>query len=55
MGHIVGGHIGGISMELLQIGCICPFTHWQVHAAEAAKLAKENNKVSNNFFISISW
>ena len=26
-GHMVGGHIGGRSMELSQRGCMCPSTH----------------------------
>lgn len=33
MPQTVGGHIGGKSMELLQIGCISPPTQRQTHAA----------------------
>ena len=33
MGQIVGGQIGGRSIEFWQSGCIWPLTHWQTHSA----------------------
>jgi len=36
IGQIVGGQIGGRSIELSQSGCMCPLTHWQVQPAVAA-------------------
>ena len=39
MGQMVGGQIGGISIELVQSGCIAPFTHWQMQFAVAGEFA----------------
>jgi len=52
MAHIVGGHIGRISMELLHSGCITPLTHRQTHAAfalVALTIAPSSAAHSNNF------
>ena len=35
IGHIVGGHIGGISSEFSQSGCIRPLTHSHIQPALA--------------------
>jgi hypothetical protein len=42
MGAIEGGaiphipmHSGRMSIELEQMACICPLTHWQEHPADA--------------------
>src|SRR5438067_1435057 len=41
--QMVGGQIGGVSIALLQIGCICPFTQRQTHAAGALVVSVERN------------
>jgi hypothetical protein len=34
MGQILGGQMGGRSIELLQSGCTSPLTHWQIQWAD---------------------
>jgi hypothetical protein len=47
IGQIVGGQIGGRSIEFSHSGCIAPLTHWQVHPA-SAELAENHIAVSNS-------
>ncbi|MGA7997556.1 MAG: hypothetical protein WCA28_21995 [Bradyrhizobium sp.] len=53
IGQIVGGHIGGISIELWQSGCICPSTHWQTHSAFAWATDTSNAAAASIIFILI--
>lgn len=37
IGHILGEQMGRMSIELVQIGCTCPFTQLHWHAASAGE------------------
>jgi hypothetical protein len=57
IGQIVGGQIGGRSIALSQSGCMLPFTHWQVHPAQAdaALTSKMVAATSAHFISRPSW
>ena len=47
----VGGHIGGISIELEQIGVICPFTHLHTQLPKELDVSRNVNMNIKIFII----